>query len=323
MGLAASIGLAGALLLTAAGQARGPEKDSNLVHAAALEITPETRGSETSEYSLLSPAQLTLNQQARDVVVAVLDTGIDATHPDLAGRIVGEKNFSPSTAVEDRNGHGTHIAGIIAATPNASSGRSAIAPVSRLLNVKVADDYGLCDESNVARAIIWAADNGASVINVSLELRDPSPELEQAVDYAWGHGALVIAAAGNDGSSQPVYPASYQHSLAVNASAGDRLAPLSNYGTWVDVAAPGYQVYSTLPGNSYGYETGTSFAAAKVSGLAALLFGTMTDDNGDGRINDEVRNAIEISATPATSLGTAHGEVDFARALSLAAGKSN
>jgi thermitase len=228
------------------------------------------------------------------VIVAVLDTGVDSDHEDLSGQVVGAVNFSASEGTEDIHGHGTHIAGIIAANSDNGQGVAGIAPGSRLLNVKVADDNGYCQSSAVAEGIIWAVDNGALVINLSLELKEPTPELEAAVDYAWSRGAIVIAAAGNEGTQTPVYPALYENVIAVAAtSQNDTLAPLSNYGQWVNIAAPGNEIYSTLPGDKYGFKTGTSFATAHVSGLAAILFNTVSDSNGDGRLNDEVRAALE------------------------------
>jgi len=231
-----------------------------------------------------------------EILVAILDTGIDQDHEDLDGKVVVEANFTDSPTLGDTYGHGTHIAGIIAAYSNNGVGIAGVAPESRLMNVKVADDTGGCQASTVARGIIWAVNNGASVINVSIEFKEPSSELEDAVNYAWSRGVVIIAAAGNEGNESPVYPACYENCIAVAAiRQDDTLAPLSNYGDWIDVAAPGFNIYSTLPDNSYGYKSGTSFASAYVSGLAALLFSMVTDTNGDGKLNDEVRAAIENS----------------------------
>lgn len=231
-----------------------------------------------------------------EIMVAILDTGIDQNHEDLEGKVAAEINLTDSPTSGDIYGHGTHIAGIIAAYSNNGTGIAGMAPESQLMNVKVADDNGGCKASTVARGIIWAVDNGASVINVSIEIMGPSPQLEDAVNYAWSQGAIIIAAAGNEGSDLPVYPAYYENCLAVAATRQDNsLAPLSNYGDWVSVTAPGFNIYSTLPDSSYGYKSGTSFASAYVSGLAALLFNVVTDTNGDGKLNDEVWAAIENS----------------------------
>ena len=254
----------------------------------------------------------------RKVIVAILDTGIDINHEDLNGKVVTEVNFTISPTSDDVYGHGTHIAGIIAATSNNSMGIAGLAPKSGLMNIKVADDYGRCQSAIVAKGVVWAVDNGANVINISLEINEPSRELEEAIDYAWSRGILVVAAAGNQATGLPIYPACYKNCIAVTATdQDDSLAPLSNRGDWVDVAAPGFNIYSTMPGDDYGYESGTSFATAYVSGLAALLYGMVNDTNGNGRVNDEVRTAIEAGCDKIGVAGVGGGRINVTRSLSL------
>jgi len=246
-----------------------------------------------------------------EVLVAVLDTGIDGDHEDLDGKVIAVANFTDSSTTNDIHGHGTHIAGIIAAISDNDIGVAGVTPECSLMNAKVADDKGRCQASDVAEAIIWVVDNGASVINISIELVEPSLELEDAINYAWRQGVITITAAGNDGSQAPVYPAYYEKCITVAATKpDDTLAPLSNYGDWVDVAAPGFNIYSTMPGDSYGYKTGTSFATAYVSGLAALLFDVTTDNNGDGRVNDEIRAAIEAGCQEIGITGVGKGRIN-------------
>jgi len=250
------------------------------------------------------------------VLVAILDTGIDRDHEDLAGRVVAEVNFSDSPVADDLHGHGTHIAGIIAADTGNGIGIAGVAPRSLIMNVKVADDRGRCDAAAIADGILWAVDNGANILNISLSLSEPSETLEEAIAYAWSHGVLITAAAGNNGSSAPQYPAYYPQVIAVTATKeDDSRAPLATYGGWVDVAAPGYEIYSTLPNNQYGYKTGTSQAAAYVTGLAVLLYGMATDSDGDGWVNDEVRSAIESTCQQIDGSGMGHGLVDWAKAV--------
>jgi thermitase len=259
----------------------------------------------------LSAAQF-LPAQGSEPLIAVLDTGIDSHHPDLAGKIAASVNFTGSPTADDINGHGTHVAGIIAAGTNNGIGIAGIAPDSRLLNVKVAEDDGSCRASVVAQGIIWAVNHGAKIINISLEL-GPSPELEKAAAYAWEKGSLIIAAAGNDADAKPVYPAHYTHCVAVAATQENgELAPLSNYGDWIDAAAPGYLIFSTLPGNNYGYENGTSSAAACVSGLAALLINNLPDTNKNGRTNDELRDFIIANCRTVDYPEIGHGIIDAA-----------
>jgi len=241
----------------------------------------------------------------QSIIVAVLDTGISKDNLDLADRVVAEVNFTDSPTSDDLYGHGTHMAGTIVA----------IAPECRLMNVKVADDMGKCEPSLVARGIIWAVDHGAKVINLSLSLV-ASPNLEEAVNYAWSQGAILIAAAGNKGGSEPSYPAYYVNCLAVaGTNENNSLALLSSYGDWVDVAAPGFNIYSELPQNQYGYKTGTSAAGAHVSGVAALVFSVAEDSNGNGAINDEVLWAIENSCTPIAADGVGQGLVNAFQAI--------
>jgi thermitase len=247
--------------------------------------------------------QITRGDQS--IIVAVLDTGINRDNQDLADKLVAEINFTDSATSDDLYGHGTHMAGTIAA----------IAPECRLMNVKVADDRGRCEPSLVARGIIWAVDHGAEVINLSLAMM-ASPDLEQAVNYAWSQGAVLVAAAGNKGTSEPSYPAYYDNCLAVGGTnENNSLALLSSYGDWVDVAAPGFNIYSELPENQYGYKTGTSAGGAHVSGVAALVFSVAEDTNGNGMINDEVRWAIENCCTAIAVDGVGQGLVNAFEAV--------
>ena len=247
--------------------------------------------------------QITRGDQA--VTVAVLDTGISKDNQCLADKVVSEVNFTDSPTNDDLYGHGTHMAGTIAA----------IAPECRIMNVKVADDRGRCEPSVVARGIIWAVDKGAEVINISLAM-EASKDLEEAVSYAWSQGAIIIAAAGNKGRSEPSYPAFYSNCLAVaGTNQNNSLALLSSYGDWVDVAAPGFNIYSELPHNQYGYKTGTSSAGAHVSGIAVLVFSVTEDSNSNNKVNDEVRWAIENSCVPITGVDVENGLVNAFQAV--------
>ena len=247
--------------------------------------------------------QITRGNQS--ITVAVLDTGINKDNQDLADRVMADVNFTDSPTSDDLYGHGTHMAGTIAA----------IAPECRLMNVKVADDTGRCEPSVVARGIVWAVDHGAKVINISLAMTE-SPDLAEAVNYAWSQGAILIAAAGNKGGAEPSYPAYYVNCLAVSGTnKNNALALLSSYGDWVDVAAPGFNIYSELPQNKYGYKTGTSAAGAHASGVAALVFSVAEDSNGNCVVNDEVRWAIENSCTPIAVDGVGNGLVNAFQAV--------
>jgi len=234
--------------------------------------------------------------QSPEVCVAILDTGIDQQHEDLVGKIIAINNLSDSPTASDILGHGTHVAGIIAATADNGIGIDGVAPDSRLLSVKAADDNGVVWPSTLAKGIVWAVDSGAKVINMSLFLPTGSPALEEAVEYAWSNGAVLIAAAGNGIKSIPTYPAYYPKVIAVAAVDADgSLWAKSNWGDWVDAYAPGVEIYSTLPSNDYGYKSGTSMAAAYVSATAASAFATVTDVNGNELLNDEVVAILETT----------------------------
>lgn len=261
------------------------------------------------------PALWHLSTGSAQTRVAVLDTGIDANHPDLKGQVVAETNLVNSSQPGDVHGHGTHVAGIVAARDN-NRGIIGVAPDCSLLNAKVADDTGRCEASDLAKGIIWAVDNGADIINISIEIHEPYVRLEEAVDYAWEHDSLVIAAAGNGGSETPVYPASYENCLAVSAIDSEHgFTRLANHGEWIDLAAPGSDIYSTLPDNGYGYKSGTSFACAYVSGIAALLFDVAIDHNENGRLNDDVADILKSSCWDLDLSGSGHGLISASQTL--------
>jgi thermitase len=281
----------------------------SLSDTPSLQATYSTDASYNSERwgvsKIEAPQAWQITRGDHSIIVAVLDTGIDKYNSGLADKVVAEVNLTDSPTSDDFYGHGTHMAGTIAA----------IAPECRLMNVKVADDAGRCEESVVARGIVWAVDHGAKVINISLVMK-ASPELAEAVNYAWSRGAILVAAAGNKGGSEPSYPAYYVNCLAVaGTNENNSLALLSSYGDWVDVAAPGFNIYSQLPQNQYGYKTGTSSAGAHVSGVAALVFSVAEDDNGNGTVNDEVRCAIESSCTSIAVEGAGQGLVNAFQAV--------
>lgn len=240
------------------------------------------------------------------IKIAILDTGVDQNHEDLAGKIVVNRNFSASPTVDDLYGHGTHVAGIAAAVTNNSLGVAGVGYNTDIMNVKVLGDTGSGSYSSIANGIIWATDNGAKVISMSLGGSSGSTTLQSAVDYAWSRGVIVVAAAGNNGSSAPSYPAYYSNTIAVAATdSSDRKASYSEYGSWVDVAAPGVSIFSTLPnhnnqiGLNYGYLDGTSMATPFVSGLAGLIWAT-----GYGTDAASVRSRIESTADKVAGTGT-------------------
>lgn len=245
---------------------------------------------EAWDYTLGSP----------EVKIAILDTGIDQNHEDLEAKIGLQDNFTESDTLDDLYGHGTHVAGIAAATTNNSTGVAGVGYQSSLMNVKVLGDNASGYYSWIASGIIWAADNGADVINLSLGAGRKSIALEDAVNHAWGKGVVIVAAAGNSNNSSKTYPAYYSNCIAVAATDNnDVKASFSSYGSWVDVAAPGENIYSTFPNHSYtigkslkyDYGNGTSMSAPFVAGIAALVWATDL-----GVSNQAVREQIETTA---------------------------
>ena len=226
-----------------------------------------------------------INAGSSQVVVAVVDTGIDLSHPDLTQQLVPGINTLPNASgPDDDHGHGTHVAGVIAARPYQGRGLVGIAPRCRLMPIKVLDREGKGATDDIVAGIVWAVNNGARVINLSLGGTGGSRALREAVDYAIAKDVLLVAAMGNQGENLQEYPAGYPGVIAVGASdESDQKAGFSNTGSWISVCAPGENILSTLPTRPvhvvknegkqmyYDWMDGTSMAAPFVAGVAALL----------------------------------------------------
>ncbi len=229
------------------------------------------------------------------VVIAVIDTGVDANHPELAGRVLSGFNaITGSPNASDDNGHGTAVAGIIAASADNGNGIVGLCWGCIILPIKACLSNGRCRDSSVISAIRWATDNGARIINLSLGGSSPSPALHEVVRYASERGVLIVAASGNERAegNTPNYPAAYPETLAVGATGyGDEVTGFSNTGDFIDLVAPGVDIATTIPNNGYVLATGTSFASPFVSGAAALIM-TLRPDLS----NHDVRCVLAISA---------------------------
>lgn len=229
------------------------------------------------------------------VLVASLDTGVDLTHPDLAGQISASKNFVGPGSATDGNGHGTHTAGIVAALTDNGVGTASLGYNTRLLIGKVVADSGQGDVQTVIQGILWAEQSGARVITMSFGTSSASDALQDAVTDAWNHGIVVVAAAGNTGTTQKQYPAACDGCIAVAATdENDQRCSFSTFGNWVHVAAPGKNILSLFRGHGYATMSGTSMAAPHVAALAALMWA-----NG-ARTNLAIRNALINSGDPTT-----------------------
>ncbi|UKS30321.1 S8 family peptidase [Paenibacillus sp. HWE-109] len=259
------------------------------------------------------------NRGAKDVIVAVVDTGADLQHPDLKGQLLpGYNVITGNDQPQDDVGHGTHVTGVIAAIVNNNLGVAGMTWYNKVMPVKVLDQTGAGSTYSVAQGIIWAADHGAKVMNLSLGNYADSGFLHDAIKYAYDKDVALIAASGNDNTERPGYPAAYPEVFAVAASDSEnKKAPFSNYGDYIDVTAPGVSIASTYPDNQYAALSGTSMASPHVTALAALIRST----------NPNLKNTdvYQIMRDSAQDLGTTgfdkyfgYGLIDVSKAIQLA-----
>ncbi len=248
-----------------------------------------------------APEAWDVTQGTSAIKVAVVDTGVDCGHLDLQGQCtvqVNYVNYDPGP-IQDDNGHGTRVAGIIAARTNNDIGIAGIAAGVRLVALKALDSSGSGDTVTVATAILEAVSiHGARVINLSLGGPENDPTLQNAINQAYNAGAVIVAAAGNSGNSNPVYPAAYDHVIAV--AAVDRYlqrAGFSNHGSYIDLAAPGVNILSTVPESQYDSASGTSMAAPHVSAVAALILSLRPDLGPDAVASILFRTAEDLGSS--------------------------
>jgi hypothetical protein len=269
----------------------------------------------------LAPAQGRYGGEG--VIVAVLDTGIDASHPAFVGRLLAGRDMvnddalpqdGPETGEEPglAQGHGTHVSGIVAH----------IAPQSKILPIRVLDVNGRGNTYVLAYAIEWAADNGADVINLSLGSDFDSQVLSNALADAQSHGVVIVAAAGNDNGDAPQYPANFPGVLGVTAVDGDdHKAGFANYGgAWVDLAAPGVGITSTIPLSGtdlYAAWSGTSMAAPFVSGAAALVKQKQPAASAAAVATQLVAKGRDLDAANPQYIGQLGRMLDIATALEI------
>ena len=247
-------------------------------------------------------------------VVALLDTGVDGSHPDLSGQLVaGTSVLDGSAGTVDPNGHGTAMAGIIAARTDNGSGIAGIGFAGvKVMPVTVLDSDGLGQDSDIITGVVWAVDHGADVINMSFSNPGYSPALQAAIDYAWAHNVVVVAATGNDGSSTVTFPAGDRGVIGVsNTDSSDALNASSNYGDDTFLGAPGTGIVTPDAGGGNTSVTGTSASAAEVSAAAALLRAVDPSASNGVIVGRLARNADAAG----TAAQTGNGRLNLARAI--------
>jgi len=295
------------------------EPDALLEPAAVYPDDPYFAGYQDELALLGAPAAWELTTGSPEVLVAVLDTGVELSHPDLAGRLVSGWDFVQGDAdPSDVYGHGTMVTGVLGAATDNALGVAGVSWHNPVLEVRVGGDSGSASISALARGTIYAADRGARAINISFTTSAYSQTLADAVAYAWGKGALVVAGAGNSGDgTRPWYPAALPYVIGVSGVEGDTLSPYSNYGSWVDVCAP-FSCYTTVMGGGYRHVQGTSFSGPFVVGLLGLVFSM------DPSLSPQ--EAVDLVCANADDLGAAGfdplygwGRINLYRTLQAAA----
>lgn len=267
-----------------------------------------------------------ISQGSADVTVAIVDTGVDGRHPEFKGKLVQGYDVynkdNADSAYKDPQGHGTHCAGIAAATANNEIGVAGFAPNVKIQSVRVLDDNGYGSYAGVAEGMVWAAENGAKVMSMSLGGPSSSNAIEEAIKIALKNDVLPIAAMGNSGNEKPSYPAAVKGVMAVAATdSSDKRAYFSQYGSHNAISAPGVKILSTfpmeksgMPGIEYGSISGTSMATPGVAGVAALVRSKFPNLKAD-----QVRSKIEKSADDLGEAGWdkyyGHGRINVGKAL--------
>jgi subtilisin family serine protease len=250
-----------------------------------------------------------------DIIVAVVDTGVDYMHRDISANYValGYDWVNNDNDPWDDHWHGTHCAGIIAAVINNNYGVAGLAQV-KIMAEKVLDSSGIGYDDWVANGIIHAADSGAKIISISLGGYGYSKLLHEAVKYAYEKGVLLVAAAGNDNINVKAYPAAYEEVVAVAATDEyDDRAWFSNWGDWIELSAPGVMIYSTVPGG-FAYASGTSMACPHVSGTAALIW-SVYQNATNSWIRAQLRCTTDDLGSPGFDEYYGYGRVNARKAV--------
>lgn len=258
-----------------------------------------------------------------EIIIAILDSGIAHEHPDLVDKIVPGWNFLENNEnTSDVKGHGTAVAGSAAASTNNVIGVAGVSWESMIMPLLVADSDGWTYYDDAAEAVIYAADNGAKIINMSFGGPGSSSTLQSAIDYAWERGLVIIASAGNDLNSVLNYPASCNNVMSVSATNSiDELAHFSSYGTTIDISAPGQAIYTTsLFSGNYGSVDGTSFSSPIVAGLAGLIW-AITPELTNAQVVALIEQNADDLGDKGWDIYFGHGKINVYNTLIAASGE--
>ncbi len=293
--------------------------------SVAAEIVPNDELYRRYQWNLpiiRTPGGWSVTKGTEEIVVGVVDTGVTLTHPDLHGHLVeGYNVVDPSKPPGDDVGHGTHVAGVVSALVDNGQGVAGMTWYNKVMPVKVLDSTGMGSTYSVAEGIIWATDHGAKVINMSLGNYASASFLHDAIRYAYERDVVLIAATGNDNTSEPGFPAAYPEVFAVSATnQAQEKATFSNYGDYVDVVAPGENIASTYTDNQYAALSGTSMASPHVSALAALIR-SVNPSLKNTEVYDIMRQSAVDLGPPGKDPYFGYGQIDVERALQLASGQ--
>jgi hypothetical protein len=252
------------------------------------------------------------------IVAAILDTGVDATHPDLAGQLVpGWNMFDDNSDTSDVYGHGTMVAGVVAALSNNDIGVTSIAWNSQIMPVRISRPDGWATTSTIAAGLVWAADNGADVANISYGVSGSSA-VKSAAEYMRSKNGVVVVSAGNGGAYVATLPSSAMISVSATSSA-DILTSWSTYGEFVDVSAPGVGIWTTRNGGGYSAPSGTSFSSPITAAVVALMMAA-NPSLSSSQLEDLLVQTADDLGTAGFDIFYGYGRVNAAAAVELAAG---
>ncbi|WP_257347025.1 S8 family peptidase [Pseudalkalibacillus decolorationis] len=257
-----------------------------------------------------------LTRGNENVVIAVIDTGVDMQHPDLVNRLTDGYNvLTDSPLPNDDNGHGTHVAGIIASETNNGLGIAGLTWYNQIMPIKAMNGEGYGTSFNVSKGIRWATDHGADIINMSLGNYKASKAMEEAINYANENDVILVAASGNENTNQTSYPAGFDGVLGVAAvNPSMKRAPFSNYGKYVDVSAPGVDIASTYLDGQYAALSGTSMATPHVAALAGLIR-SLYPDLTNNEVITIIKDTTEDVGQEGNDIYTGSGVINIAEAL--------